>query len=177
MSLNIETGQGSSTAESYASVADADTYLAARGQTLWSGLVTGDKEAALRRATDHMQQSYRDRWAGVRASVVQGLDWPRWYVPILDAPGAYGSSPSYYSATAVPLEVKNACIALALKAAAGELAPDIEPQQVTSESVGPISVTYAAGGRQTVKYQAIDNMLSPLLKDGGSGCMVRINRA
>ena len=59
---------------------------------------------------------------------------------------------------------------------AGELAPDIEPQ-TTSESVGPISVSYAPGSRQTVRYQAVDKMLSVLLKDGGSGSMVMLTRA
>lgn len=174
--LNVEIGIGSSTSESYASVADADAYLAARGQTLWAGLSTGDKESALRRASDYMQQAYRERWAGTRASTTQALDWPRWNVPIMDIPGGYGSSPAYYSETSVPVEVKNACIALALKASAGDLAPDIEPQ-VTSERVGPIEVSYSPGSRQTVKYQSIDNLLAPMLKDGGSGSMVRLVRS
>lgn len=176
MALIVESGSGSSTAESYASVADADAYLAARGQTLWAGMVTGDKEAALRRSTDYMQQAYRERWAGTRTNMTQALDWPRWNVPVKDVPGGYGSLPTYLAANVIPAEVKQACIALALKAAAGDLAPDIEPQTL-SEKVGPIEVTYAEGGRQTVKYQAIDNMLSPYLVDGGSGAMVRITRA
>lgn len=176
MALFVETGSGSATAESYSSVSDADTYLAARGQTLWSPLSTSDKEAALRRATDFMQQAYRVRWSGTRSSATQALDWPRWNVPLKDVPGGYGSGPAYYSSAAIPPEVKSACIALALKAAAGDLAPDIEPQTL-SEKVGPIEVTYAEGSRQTVKYQAIDNMLAPYLMDGGSGSMVRITRA
>lgn len=176
MALIVETGSGDASAESYASVADADSYLAARGQALWEGMVTADKEAALRRATDYMQQAYRERWAGTRATATQALDWPRWNVPVKDVPGGFGSVPAYYSDTVVPGEVKNACILLAIKAVAGDLAPDIEPQTI-SESVGPISVTYAAGSRQTVKYQAIDNLLSPMLMDGGSGCMARISRA
>ena len=176
MPLNVETGSGSSVSDSYASTVDAETYHADRGMTNWATLTQTEKEAAMRRATDYMQQAYRNRWAGVRASTTQALDWPRWFVPILDSPGSYGSMPNYYSETAVPVEVKNACIAMALKAAAGDLAPDIDPQ-VTSERVGPIEVQYFPGMRQTVKYQAIDNMLAPVLKDGGSGSMVRLVRA
>lgn len=176
MALNVETGSGSSASESYASVADADAYFVSRGVFTWAPLATADKEAALRRATDYMQQVYRQRWYGTRSGITQALDWPRWFVPVRDAPSVYSSTPTYYSATAVPVEVKNACIALATRAAAGDLAPDIEPQ-TTSESVGPISVTYAAGSRQTVRYQAIDGMLSALLKDGGSSAMVRVVRA
>ena len=176
MALTVETGSASSSSDSYASVADADTYFANRNMTIWSPLLTSDKEAALRRATDYMQQAYRERWNGMRVSTTQALDWPRQLVEIKDAPSGYGSGPAFYSSTAVPNEVKNACIALAIKAAAGDLAPDIEPQ-TTMEKVGPIEVSYAAGGRQTVRYQAIDNLLSVLLKDGGSGSMVMVSRA
>lgn len=177
MALIVETGSGASNSESYASVSDADTYLAARGMTNWATMSTAEKEQALRRATDYMQQAYRDRWKGTRVGTTQALDWPRSLVPVKDVAGSYyGYVPSYYSETAIPSEVKNACIAVALKAAAGDLAPDIEPQ-TTSETVGPISVTYAAGSRQTVKYQSIDNMLTMLLKDGGGGATVNIIRA
>jgi hypothetical protein len=176
MTLTVETGSGGATSESYASVVDADTHLAARGHTSWASLTTGDKEAALRRATDYMQQAYRERWSGTRATATQALEWPRWNVPIQDIPGGHGSVPAYFSETAVPIEVKTACITLALKAAAGDLAPDIEPQ-VTSERIGSIEVSYFPGVRQTVKYQSIDNMLSPLLMNGGSGAMVRVVRS
>ena len=176
MPLIVETGTASSTSESFASVADADTYFSNRNITAWTLLTTADKEAALRRATDYMAQAYRERWHGTRVTSTQALDWPRWNVPMRDAPGGYGSVPAYYSSTSVPAEVRNACITMALKAAAGELAPDIEPQ-TTSESVGPISVSYAPGSRQTVRYQAVDKMLSVFLKDGGSGSMVMISRA
>ena len=173
MSLNVETGTGSATSDSYASVTDADSYLAARAQTLWATLATGDKEAALRRATDYMKQVYRDRWNGARVSVAQALEWPRYWVPVKDAPGLL---PIYYQNNIVPIEVQTACIALALKAAAGDLAPDLQPP-TASEGVGSISVSYAPGSRQTARYQAIDHMLAPLLKDGGSGSMAVLVRA
>jgi len=172
MSLNVETGSGSPSSDSFASVADANAYLAARGQSSWEDVETVDKESALRRATDYMQQVYRGRWGGTRTSMTQALDWPRYLVPVKDAPAAFVV---YYESNIIPSEVKSACIALALKAAAGDLAPDIQPA-VASESVGSISVSYAPG-RQTVRYQAIDNMLSPLLKDGGSGSMAMLVRA
>ena len=176
MALIVETGAGASTSEAFASVADADLYFANRNITAWTLLTTADKEAALRRATDHMQQAYRERWHGTRVTSTQALDWPRWNVPMRDAPGGYGPVPAYYSSTAVPAEVRNACITMALKAAAGDLAPDIERETI-SESVGPISVSYAAGSRQTVRYQAVDKMLSVFLRDGGSGSMVTLLRA
>ena len=44
MALETETGTGSATAESFCSVADADTYHAARGTTLWATLTTACHE-------------------------------------------------------------------------------------------------------------------------------------
>jgi len=176
MTLIVETGAADPGAESYASTADADAFLFARGITLWGILATVDKEAALRRATDYMQQVYRDRWYGNRSTRTQGLDWPRWLVPMKDVPGGYGSVPAYYPITCIPNEVKNACILLAFKAAAGDLAPDVQPQ-VASESVGSISVSYIPGARQTVRYQSIDHLLALLLRDGGSGSIAALLRA
>lgn len=173
MALIIETGQGGIDSESYASVADADAYHAARGATNWATLTTTEKEQALRRATDHIGQAYRPRWKGYRVTTTQALDWPRHDVLREDG-GAY--SGGYYPSNAIPAELRNACALLALKAAGGDLAPDIEPL-ATREKVGPIEIERAPGSRQTVRYQAIDKLLAPLLKDGGSESMLRVVRA
>lgn len=61
MTLVVEDGSIVSGAESYASVAQADAYFAARGITIWSPLLDAEKEQALRRATDYMVQTYRQR--------------------------------------------------------------------------------------------------------------------
>jgi hypothetical protein len=66
MTLTVEDGTGKADAESYISVADADTYFTARNNATWAALSTSDKEAALRKATDYMLQAYRVRWAGMR---------------------------------------------------------------------------------------------------------------
>jgi hypothetical protein len=51
VSLIVEDGTGLATAESYISVADADTRQAALGITNWATLSTAEKEQALRRST------------------------------------------------------------------------------------------------------------------------------
>lgn len=159
MAIVVEDGSGLPGAESYASVSDADTYQAARGRTLWAALSTNEKEQALRRATDWMLQEYRDRWQGTRMTETQALDWPRYDV-CLDG---------YWVATdTVPKEVVRACIEMAFRAASGDLLKD-QGAQVQSKSVGPISVTYAQGARQNVKYAAVDSMLRGLLSGGGVG--------
>lgn len=163
MALIVEAGSGLSNGESYASVATADAYHAARGNDAWDAV--DNKEAALRNATDYMVQAYRMRWAGYRKFATQALDWPRYEAPMTDS--MYGN---YYDSGSIPAAVVNACCALALKAAAGDLSPDLAPR-VTSESVGPISVTYAADGRQTTVYRAIDSMLQDFFK---SSCIMLV---
>lgn len=167
MALVVEDGTGKSDAESYISVTDADTYFSNRGNATWTALTTAAKEQSLRKAADFMGQLYRERWAGVRVKSAQALDWPRYDVPRRD----YGD---YYSSTAVPEEVKRACAELAYKASSETLAPDLGAP-VTSKTVGPISITYAAGARQHKVYRAVENLLAPLLKSSGS--MIRVVRA
>lgn len=162
MALIVETGSNVVGAESYLSVSDADTYHANRGNAAWAALTTTETEQALRKATDYMQ-TYRKRWKGYRSYATQPLDWPRRTILIDDS-----VLNSWIPYDSIPTEIKNACAELALRAAAGELAPDLE-RAVASETVGPISTTYVQGAPQYTQYRAIDMMLRPLLKNGGNG--------
>lgn len=174
MALIVEDGTGKVDAESFISVADASTYHTARGNAAWAALASDTvREQNLRKATDYMEEVYRLRWAGYRKTDTQALSWPRYEVPRPDsaANASYGYGVGYYASDSVPDEVKKACAELALKASAGELAPDLD-RTTTSETVGPISVTYAVGARETVKYRAIDNLLAPLLSGNANSLKV-----
>jgi hypothetical protein len=153
MAIVIEDGTGLADAEAYISVADADTYFAARGNTAWAALATEQKEQALRLGSDYMGQAYGQRWCGTRTTTTQALDWPR--------TGACG-----IAADVVPVPVQRANAELAVRASAGELLAD-QGAQVKSETVGPISVTYADGARQWIRYAVVDGLLAGLLLDGG----------
>ncbi len=164
MPLIVEDGTGLPNADSYISVADADTHFADRGITLWATMQEVEKEQAIRRATDYMEGWYSQDWSGSRLTQAQALSWPRqgvkvdgWYLPT----------------DQVPSLVVKACAEVAFRAAGGDLNPDLAAQ-VKSETVGPISVTYADGARQKPKYAAIDAMLSSLLSGGGG--MIKLVR-
>lgn len=161
MALIVEDGTGKVDAESYCSVDDADTHHAARGVTNWATLSTAEKEQALRRACDYMEANYGTRWAGERYTDTQALSWPRIYVP-------RRTKTTDYNNDEIPVEVVRANAELAFRAAAGDLLADVGTQ-VKSETVGPISVTYADGARQSTVYKAVDNMLAFLFRYGGSG--------
>jgi hypothetical protein len=180
MTLVVEDGTGRADAESYASVEYADAYHIARGrEESWFELDDEMKEQALRLAADFITQEYRLLWAGTRKTSTQALDWPRYDVPVRDAPG--GSWYSYHPANVVPEEVRRANAELAFRAVAtgalSDLSPDLSPP-VLSKTVGPISVTYAEGARQTTRYAAVEALLAPLLSAASHGVSsVKVTRS
>ncbi len=178
MALITETGTGATDSEVLCSVAFADAYHAAQGNTLWAPMQIVEKEQALRRAYSFMQQTYRARWAGHRTSYTQALDWPRYDVPREDVGGYAGYLGSFahygavYPSDSIPKEIQQANAELAWRAAAGDLLADIEPT-VQSERVGPIEVSYFQGSIKTKKYPAVDRLLTPFLKNSGAMLLTR----
>lgn len=164
MPLIVETGLGLASAESYASVDQASAYHSARGAAEWD--TVEDQEAALRKATDYMVQNYRLSWKGHRVTSEQALDWPRYE--------CYDTDRFLIPSNVVPIEVRNACIELALKVTTEALNPDLT-QQILSNSVGPISVTYSAASPQYKRFRAIDMMLRHLLS--GNNVTVKVTRS
>lgn len=172
--LIVEDGTAKTDSDSYISAVSANVYHANRGNTAWAALNTLGKESALRKATDYMAQVYRWRWAGVRKTSTQALDWPRSNVPIPDSPGTYGSLSAYVSDSSVPTAVQNACAELALRAASGDLAPDVG-RLTSKEKIDVIEVEFAAGASPWVRYRAIDNMLTAYFAPS-SGTMITLTR-
>lgn len=165
--MSLDVTVGGAAAESYVSVADATTYLTARGvaDSAFKSKDTTAKEAALRKATTYIDSYYT--FKGTKATEAQALQWPRYDV------WAFGY---LVSNSIVPQRVKDACCELALKAIAADIAPDIEPQKVVAESVGPLSVTYSDNQRNSGRKQfdLVDMLLEPMLSSGqGSVPVVR----
>lgn len=166
MAIVVEDGTGKADAECYISVADADTYFSARANATWAALTTGAKEAALRLGCDYMEAVYGPRWKGERATETQALSWPRTDVC---ANGVEVAS------DVVPVEVQRANAELAVRASSGTPLLADQGAQVTQETVGPISVSYAEGARQNTRYAAVDGMLAGYLS--GSASQIRVSRA
>ena len=157
MALVTEDGSGKPDAQAFVSVADADAWLAARGYTLWATIMEVEKEQAIRRATDHLEQVYGPRWRGDKASDAQALSWPRSGVVV---------SGYEIPADVIPPVLVSASCLTAFKAASGDLDPDIE-RLVQSETIGPMTTVYERGASPRTKRTAIDDMLAPLLKPRG----------
>lgn len=163
MTIVVEDGTGLANANSYASVAEADTYLTLRGITSWSSLQQAEKEAALVRATDYMPIF---AWQGIRSVNTQALDWPRTYVYVR---GALLPSPAF------PTQIKTACIELAWRGASGPLNPDINVGTDDTgrmiikkvERVGPIDeeTTYASRGQMALPVKPVWSAVIALVRD------------
>lgn len=176
MSLIVEDGSVVLNAESYVSVFEADDYHDTRGTANWSLLSVTEKEQALRRATDFMKGRYRARWKGGRLHPFQALDWPRQGV-VTDDMGS--AMPPYYAFVIdyriIPLEVKQACAELALRAASGPLIDD-RTQKLQSETIGPIKSVFDPNATDMVQYTQIDEMLKIYLGRGGNGAIYKLAR-
>lgn len=172
MALIIEDGSVVSGAESYATVADTDAYHANRGNSAWKG-TDAIKEAALRKAAAYLDGEYRRRWKGYRVQpLVQVMEWPRTGVCVVDELG--GVSPYGYfgtgflTDTTIPQRLKDAQCELALRALAGELAPDVDGK-LRRKKIDIIEKEYAPGSEPGAKdYRIVEQLLSDLLKPKGS---------
>lgn len=153
MSLLVETGTGASNSESYASVANADSYHSNRGCAPWATLTTAQKEEALRRSTDYIEQVYGQYWQGAQVNETQALSFPRSGVVV------NGYTLGY---TSIPARLINATCELAYKAASGNLSPDLT-QGVKREKVDVLEVEYMDASSPVTRLRVIDNMLAPLL--------------
>lgn len=156
----------------YGTVADANTYHAARGNTAWTG-DDAQKLAALARASSYVDAlgmrmcgtSWQSAYPGVKTGGrAQTLAWPR--------TGAYDVDGTAIPPDAVPWEVEHATYEAALRelATPGSLSPDFVPsQQVKREKVDVLEVEYAVtsntnGSNPNLPVITIvDKLLAPVM--------------
>lgn len=152
-------------ADSYTSLADADTYVASyfsnADLTVWQAASTEAKESALRQATQYIDSKFGDRFPGQIVSTSQSLAWPR--VNASDRAGRV--------ITDIPDACRNATVELAGRrvVSGGSLAP-AQSRGLKSAKVGPIEVKYtaaAASGAPETNYQWVNQLLSAVLITAG----------
>lgn len=153
-------------ADYYGTLSDALAYHAARGNDPWAAAASDAlREAALLRASEWIDASFRGRFCGYKTGLrAQLREWPR--------TGAVDIDCFQISQTEVPREVLNATYEAALRelASPGSLTPDyVASQQVISETVGPISTTYRSDVKQNdvrPVLHVVEDILSALIGDG-----------
>lgn len=160
MALVVEDGSGLESANSYASLAEANAYFLDRANAAWDAAEDEARSAALIRAASALDGVYGSRWPGFRCMDLQSLDWPRYEAWDRDG----------YPLTGLPKKVKEAACEAALieLASAGALSKkaDLGLSELT---VGSITKKWAtASGAGATAYPAIKQALSRIVR-GGSG--------
>ena len=167
MALTVEDGTGLAAAESYVSVADADTYHTAYGDpSAWSGATTAAKETALREGARFLDVMFQSKWVGQRSNEGQGLAWPR-----LDVTNYDGYE---LASTAIPVKLKDANAIIALAAVDGtdiypDIAADDGPKHRSRVVVGPIEVEDyfdTSTTSATVQYRLVLDMIKEYISSG-----------
>lgn len=157
MPLIVEDGTLPAGANSFAGVADADAYHAARLTAAWTGeLAEAQKEAALIRASDWLNRKVM--WNGRKASRSQRMAWPRAGVSTQDGE---------IDPDEIPAEVVEACCELAgFFVEQDYLAPLDRGGDIASLSVDVISIAYNG----TAPAETVFPSLSGLLAGLGTVC-------
>ena len=78
MAFVVEDGTGLSTATSFVSVAEADTYFSDRASTAWAALDDTAKQAALVTASEYVSTAFE--YIGNKVQTAQALAWPRVHI-------------------------------------------------------------------------------------------------
>jgi len=172
VTFEVETGDGSETANSYCTVAYADDYISIKSNaTAWLALTDADVEKYLMWATRLLDQ--RASYAGTKVYPAGALEWPRAYV--------YDRNDLPVCNDCVPKQIKDATVEIAWNL----FENDVDPSDSggTSGSAGGaikrikadvVEIEYTEGTTGTSGGdfpKGINTILSPLgsLRGGGSG--------
>lgn len=152
-SLVIEDGTIVAGADSYISAANAVVYGAKHtgaGQAAFAALAEASQESALRISTQWLDARYQ--WPGTIVDDDQALSWPR--------AGAIDSEGRDIASDAIPQAIKDALCEAAFAHALEDL-NEIRSRGglTTSETVGPISVTYSSAAPPGRSFPFIDSLL------------------
>lgn len=169
--FEAETGSGSSTANSYLAVADADQYQENHGNpTAWTASTDAQKQHALREATQYADVKYALRWKGYKAGNTQALDWPR--MDVRDNDGYLLDS------DALPESLKDFTAIMALKVREGDtLFEDSVPGGTAGGGiknervkVGSIEeeIEYTGGKASQKRYTLAERVISELVTDSST---------
>lgn len=159
MALIIEDGTQVTGANSYITEAEYTAWANARFGAARTTLPadTAAYEAVILRAMDYFESL---EFKGELVSIDQPLQWPR--------NGVYIDNYYVPSDTIAP-EVKKALYELTYAEEQGQGELNAIDRKVMSETVGPISVTYASGSASRVINVSTSRALRKLTKAGGYG--------
>lgn len=163
MALVIEDGSVVAGAESYASAAEFATYAANYGKVI--PVEEAAQEVLLRRSALQMEAM---SWKGSVVHIDQPLKWPRADVC------RNGFTLNY---DRIPQQIKAGQMALAAEIHADDLVdPDTKLGAIVSETVGPLSTTYASAKASASKPAAVRQSYAQFAGFVESSSQIRLSR-
>jgi hypothetical protein len=164
MAVTINATAGNANANSFVTAAEADAYFADRSHSEdWDAADADGRARALIVATRRLEQ---EQYAGSRASVGQGLSWPRVGAVVDDVEVAAGS---------VPTLVRRAQMELAIVVLREDVTADTGLEAFDAVSVGPVDVTVREGRQAGALPAHVLRELAPVLRTPPG--VVRLRRA
>jgi len=173
MTFAYDATAGSSTANSYISVAEADDYFAAHLESSFWSISAAKKQAALVQATNRID---REKFGGQLTNrIVQKLQFPRSYVLTRDtrtSPVATFETLGYYyrDPNTIPNEIKQATCEMALyllKRVGGEFTVDDNDLETLSNyKVGPLDLAIKDGIKADRLPTTVQDLLRALGENG-----------
>lgn len=170
MALVLDATVGGSSANSYCTRAEGDTYHEAHlYATAWTGATSGNKDAALVWATRMLDEQIE--WAGEKTTVEQALRWPRG--------GAYDRDGIEIDSDIIPAFLKNATAELAryLLSSDRPSALDSAMSGIESVEVGSVKVKFDKMDRISTLPDSVMAMIHFVVDDTIDDNTVRIVRA
>lgn len=154
MALVVEDGTGLTTANSYATVAEADSYLETNSHvfTTWDALDDTAKGNALQQATLYLDR-YVD-WFGTKVYQDGALRWPRSGVKDRDG--------FYYAINEIPVPLKQATAELAYELSQEDLDASSSSKGLTEVTIDVIRVKFDKTDRKTAVPSSVRSILRGL---------------
>jgi len=142
----VETGTGSTTANSYVSEADLATYASDRGITL-----TGTAAVLIIQAMDYLESK---NFIGTKADIDQALQWPRYGAEIDNY---------YVDSDVIPKLLKEAEMEICIAIDGGVNPLANQGRETLKEKVDSLEVEYKASSRADTYLTAAETKLQKLV--------------
>lgn len=166
--LIAEDGSRKTDANSYATVAAADTYHEKHlYATTWTAASTANKEKALMMATRLLDAEFS--WAGIKATEEQALEWPRYDMTERNGFLVDGDE--------IPAALVDAVAEFARHLLSADRTAETDDRGYSRIAVGPIALDVNPIDRKPIIPSVVVGMLAPYGRRRAGGGNVQLVRA
>jgi len=173
MAVTIVATVGGASANSFLTLAEAQTYMDSRlNESAWESATTDNQNRALVEATRALNVL---PWKGSNVDTTQALNWPRqWAIN----PDVVFFAWSYYATNEIPQRVKDATAELALqfiKAGTTDVAALDPNLGVIEKTVDVITTRWQPWQKPSglARFPSVMRFIKPLLEGSGAGAAIQ----